>query len=74
MRCVIMQRVRNNFHPARRHTQKISRDIRKLRKQWRRDYVEIPFEELPLATRRAMQDTEQLIANWLKYHEEDEDD
>ena len=67
-----MQRVRNNFHPARRHTQKISRDIRKLRKQWRRDYVEIPFEELPLATRRAMEEVrryEEFLKAWEKSEE-----
>lgn len=56
-----MQRVRNKFHPARRHTQKISRDIRNMRKQWRRDYVEIPFEDLPLATRRAMEEVRRYV-------------
>ena len=69
-----MQRVRNNIHKARKHTQKLSRDIRNLRKQWRRDCATITFEELPLATRRAMKETEQIIANWLKFHEEDEDE
>ncbi len=69
-----MQRLRNNFHPARKHTQKISRDIRKLRKQWRRDYVEIPFEELPLATRRAMEEVrryEEFLKAWEKSLEDD---
>lgn len=69
-----MQRVRNNIHKARKHTQKLSRDIRNLRKQWRKDCATITFEELPLATRRAMQETEQIIAHWLKFHEKDEDE
>ncbi|MBR0167433.1 MAG: hypothetical protein IJQ08_02045 [Synergistaceae bacterium] len=51
-----MQRVRNNFHKARKHTQKISREVRNMRKQWRRDCATITFEELPLATRRAMEE------------------
>ena len=66
-----MQRVRNKFHPARRHTQKISRDIRKLRKQWRRDYYE---KELSPATLRAMKETEEMIEAWLKFQKEHEDD
>ena len=66
-----MQRVRNNFHKARKHTQKLSRDIRNMRKQWRRDFYE---KELSPATLRAIEETKQIIAHWLKFHEENEDD
>ena len=48
-----MQRVRNNFHKARKHTQKISRDVRNLRKQWKRDYYE---KDPSPATLRAMEE------------------
>ena len=48
-----MQRVRNNIHKARKHTQKLSRDIRNLRKQWRRDFYE---KELAPATLRAIEE------------------
>ncbi len=69
-----MQRVRNKFHPARRHTQKISRDIRNMRKQWRRDCATITFEELPLATRRAIEEArryEEFLKAWEKSQEDD---
>ncbi len=69
-----MQRVRNNIHKARKHTQKLSRDIRNLRKQWRRDFYE---KELAPETLRAMQETQQMIEAWLKFQEEhgyDQDD
>ncbi len=70
-----MQRVRNNFHTARKHTQKIRKDVRKLRAQWRRDYEEIPYEELPLATRRAIEEVrhyEEYMKAWEASLEEDE--
>ncbi len=69
-----MQRLRNNFHPARKHTQKISRDIRNMRKQWRRDCATITFEELPLATRRAIEEArryEEFLKAWEKSQEDD---
>ena len=64
-----MQRLRNNFHPARKHTQKISRDIRKLRAQWRRDYYE---KEPSPATLRAMEEVrryEEFLKAWEKSEE-----
>ena len=48
-----MQRVRNNIHRARKHTQKASKDVRKLRERRRRDYYE---GEIPAATLRAMEE------------------
>lgn len=64
-----MQRLRNNFHPARKHTQKISRDIRKLRAQWRRDYYE---KDPSPATLRAMEEVrryEEFLKAWEKSEE-----
>ena len=66
-----MQRVRNNFHPARRHTQKIRKDVRKLRALWRRDYYE---KEPSPETLRAMKETEEMIEAWMKFQKEHEDD
>lgn len=62
-----MQRVRNNIHKARKHTQKARKDIRKFRERRRRDYYDRPLSP---ETIRAMEETEQIIANWLKFHEE----
>ena len=42
-----------------------------MRKQWRRDFYE---KELSPATLRAIEETKQIIAHWLKFHEENEDD
>lgn len=64
-----MQRLRNNFHPARKHTQKIRKDIRKLRAQWRRDYYE---KEPSAATLRAMEEVrryEEFLKAWEKSEE-----
>lgn len=64
-----MQRVRNNIHKARKHTQKLSRDIRNLRKQWRRDCANLSIEDLPPATRRAIEEArryEELMKAWEK--------
>ena len=64
-----MQRVRNKFHPARRHTQKIRKDVRKLRAQWRRDYYE---KEPSPETLRAMEEVrryEEFLKAWEKSEE-----
>ncbi|MBR4195317.1 MAG: hypothetical protein IKQ95_01240 [Synergistaceae bacterium] len=66
-----MQRVRNNFHTARKHTQKIRKDVRKLRAQWRRDYYE---KDPSPATLRAMEEAKQIAENWLNYHEKNDND
>lgn len=64
-----MQRVRNNIHKARKHTQKARKDVRKIRLQWRKDCYK---DDIPLETLRAMEETEQIISEWLKRHEEEE--
>ncbi len=66
-----MQRVRNNFHKARKHTQKISKDVRNMRKQWRRDFYE---KELAPATLRAMEEARRYVEfrkAWEKSLEDD---
>ena len=66
-----MQRVRNNIHKARKHTQKARKDIRKCRERRRRDYYDRPLSP---ETIRAMEEAEQIIAEWEKYWEEHEID
>ncbi len=40
-----MQRVRNNIHKARKHTQKARKDVRKIRVRMMRDFYEKPLSE-----------------------------
>ena len=63
-----MQRVRNNIHRARKHTQKAKKDIRRFRVRRFREELELtPTPE----TLRAMEETEQIIAEWLRYRRAD---
>ena len=59
-----MQRVRNNIHKARKHTQKAKKDIRRLRVRRLRDYYERPLSP---ATLRAIEETKQFAAMWMEW-------
>ena len=58
-----MQRVRNNIHKARKHTQKARKDIRRQRIKMLRDYYDRPLSP---ATLRAIEETKQFAAMWLE--------
>lgn len=53
-----MQRVRNNIRKARKHIQKTRRDIRKRMERMCLEERNIHFEDLPLATRSAIDEAE----------------
>lgn len=66
-----MQRVRNNIHKARKHTQKAKKDVRRLKARRLRDYEE---KEIPEATLRAMKEAEEFSKIWLEWHKSLEDE
>ncbi|MBQ9904130.1 MAG: hypothetical protein IJM47_05010 [Synergistaceae bacterium] len=61
-----MQRVRNNIHKARKHTQKARKDVRKIRVRMMRDFYEKPLSEDML---EAIREAEQIGEEWEKYWE-----
>ncbi|MBR1437803.1 MAG: hypothetical protein IJ587_04625 [Synergistaceae bacterium] len=66
-----MQRVRNNIHRARKHTQKARKDIRRLRVRRYREELELVPNA---ATLRAMKEADEIVAEWKKYWESQSND